>query len=294
MLEIIIPKDEKKPKENPIDLTIDSKNVISESINQGVFENMSNEDYHAIDGISSTQFQDMELSIAIFLNRHIFKYDCEAFAVGNLIHTAVLEPHLLDDYLECSTLKADTVQAIALGKNNPDKIIVPKGSIEVAKEIAKKVMLVYGKYIVSSLKESSVITMNKDTGLIHKCRPDIWMQQSGIILDLKSSKETTHLGFENTIEKYNYHLSAAWYVDTCNYLIESLKLDIPKVTQFGWIIAPKFPPYKPFAFICSDELLEKGRAKYTMLLEKYKSVRDGGKDELFKTAHSYEYKKSNY
>jgi hypothetical protein len=278
---------------NPIDVIIDSKNVITSTINEGVFKNMSNEDYHSIDGISSTQFQDMELSIAIFKNREIFKYDCEAFVVGNLIHTALLEPHLLDDYLECSTAKADTVQAIALAKKNPDKIIVPKGLIEVAKEIAKKVMLVYGKFIVSSLKESSVIVHNNDTGMIHKCRPDIWMQQSGIILDLKSSKETTHLGFENTIEKYNYHLSAAWYVDTCNYLIEKLNLNIPKVTQFGWIIAPKFVPHKPFAFICSSELLEKGREKYNMLLEKYKSVRDGGKDELFKTAYSFEYRKNN-
>lgn len=266
--------------------------IFEHPINEGIFDNLSNSDYHAIDGISSTQFKDMELSIAIFQNRHIFRYDCEAFKTGNLIHTALLEPHLLDEFIECSSATLNTIEAKKTIENNPDKIVVPFGGIEIAKEIAKKVMLIYGKYILNSKKETSVIYYNENTKLLHKCRPDIWLDSLGIVLDLKSSKETDHAGFEGTIEKYNYHVSAAWYMDTINETIKKLKLNIPLVTQFGWIVAPKSAPHKPFAFICSAELIEKGREKYQKLLEKYISVRDGGKDELFKEAHSWSFKKS--
>jgi len=147
---------------------------------------------------------------------------------------------------------------------------------------------------INNKKEISIIYFNDDTKLNHKCRPDIWLQNLGLILDLKSSKETNHIGFESCIEKYNYHVSAAWYKDTINEAIKKLKLNIPLVRVFGWIVAPKFEPYKPFAFVCSDELMEKGREKYQNLLNKYIEVRDGGEDELFKTAHSWEFKKENY
>lgn len=256
--------------------------------------NMSNEDYHAIDGISSTLFQDMELSIAIFKNRDIFKYDCEAFKIGNLIHVSLLEPHLLDNFIECNSLTLNTNEAENFIKAHPDKIVVPKNWIERAKEMAKKTYLIYNQYINLSKKEVSVCYYNEDIKLYCKCRPDMWIQDSGLILDLKSSKETTPKGFESTIEKYNYHVSAAWYIDTCNLIIDKLKLDIPKVTTFRWLVAPKFAPHKPFGLECSQELLEKGRSKYQDLINKYIEVENGGIDHLFSMAHSYEYRKENY
>ena len=295
MLEIEI-EDEKKPEENnAVDLTIDSKNVISESINQGIFENMPKKDYHAIDGVSSTQFQDMELSIAIFENREHFKHSIPAFDVGNLIHDALAFPNFYKHmYMECQTIGLDTVNANNLRKENPDKMIVGPNMIENSEIIAKKVTLIYGKFINLGSKEVSYIFKDPVTGLIFKFCPDLYLKEHGIILDYKTTKETTHAGFLNTIEKYNYHRSAAFYIDCANKVIELFKLDLPKVTQFGWIAIPKESPNKPFGFMASDELIEKGRVSYTNLLDKYMSVKSGGKDELFKVAHSWEYRKENY
>ena len=47
----------------------------SKSIKEGIFFDMPNEEYHSLDGLSSTQFQDLDLSVAIYENRHLFKYD---------------------------------------------------------------------------------------------------------------------------------------------------------------------------------------------------------------------------
>jgi len=129
--------------------------------------------------------------------------------------------------------------------------------------------------------------------MYHKCRPDIWLQEKGIILDYKTSKETTPKAFMNIIEKYNYHLSAAWYIDTVNKAIDILGLDIPKVTQFGWIVSPNYAPYKPYGLVCGEELIEKGREKYSSHLSKLVDVRNGGKDLLFHEAYSWEYRQNN-
>ena len=270
-----------------IDIEIPSNSKVKE----GIFFDMSNKEYHEIDGLSSTQFQDLDLSVAIYENRHLFKYDCEAFRVGTLNHTALLEPHLLDNYIETTTKTFDSEATKKLIENNPDKEVVSLGSIELAKERAEKVKLVYGAYIEQSLKEVSFIVFDEALGLYRKCRADMWLPNHGIVLDYKTSKETNHNGFERVIEVYNYHISCSWYIDTINMCIEKFNLPYPKVTQFGWIISPNYEPYKPFGFIASIELIEKGREDYQRLTNKLLEVRKTGKDYLFKEAHSLEYKK---
>ena len=276
---------------NVIDIEIPSIKKEVKTIKEGIFFDMSNEEYHSLDGLSSTQFQDLDLSVAIYENRHLFKYDCEAFRIGTLNHTALLEPHLLDRYIETTTKTFDSEATKKIIAQNPDKEVVALGSIELAKERAEKVKLVYGAYIEMSLKEVSFIVFDEALGLYRKCRADIWLPNHGIVLDYKTSKETNHNGFERVIEVYNYHISCSWYIDTINMCIEKFNLPYPKVTQFGWIISPNYEPYKPFGFIASIELIEKGREDYQRLTNKLLEVRKTGKDYLFKEAHSLEYKK---
>ena len=276
---------------NVIDIEIPSIKKEVKTNKEGIFFDMSNEEYHSLDGLSSTQFQDLDLSVAIYENRHLFKYDCEAFRIGTLNHTALLEPHLLDRYIETTTKTFDSEATKKIIAQNPDKEVVALGSIELAKERAEKVKLVYGAYIEMSLKEVSFIVFDEALGLYRKCRADIWLPNSGIVLDYKTSKETNHNGFERVIEVYNYHISCSWYIDTINMCIEKFNLPYPKVTQFGWIISPNYEPYKPFGFIASIELIEKGREDYQRLTNKLLEVRKTGKDYLFKEAHSLEYKK---
>ena len=273
---------------NVIDIEIPS----SSKVKEGIFFDMPNKEYHEIDGLSSTQFQDLDLSVAIYENRHLFKYDCEAFRVGTLNHTALLEPHLLDNYIETTTKTFDSEATKKIIAQNPDKEVVALGSIDLAKERAEKVKLVYGAYIEQSLKEVSFIVFDEALGLYRKCRADIWLPNHGIVLDYKTSKETNHNGFERVIEVYNYHISCSWYIDTINMCIEKFNLPYPKVTKFGWIVSPNYEPYKPFGGLAMPDVIEKGRAKYTALTEKYISVKfENGQDELFKSWHTDEFLK---
>ena len=71
---------------NVIDIDIPS--LSKKKIEEGIFFDMSNEEYHSLDGLSSTQFQDLDLSVAIYENRHLFKYDCELLelALQTILH----------------------------------------------------------------------------------------------------------------------------------------------------------------------------------------------------------------
>ena len=262
-------------------------------LQEGYFTKMNNKDYHAIDGISSTTLEDFELSIAIYENRQHFKYHRTAFDVGSLIHDALAYPEdYKNDYIECETIGMDTKKAQEQREANPCKTVVGKGMLEIVEEIVLKTKLIYGNYIEVGAKECSFIFKDEDTGLIYKIRPDLHLLEHGIVLDYKSTKETTHAGFLKTIEPYNYHRSAAFYIDGINKCIDKFKLPFRKVEQFGWICIPKEAPYKPFAFIASDELVEKGRVDYQRLINKYLEVKETGKDELFKVAYSYEFRKN--
>ena len=274
-----------------LDIDISEENQSRISIKEGVFYDISITDYHKIDGLSSTQFQDLDLSVAIYENRHLFKFESEAFNVGNLNHTALLEPHLLHEYIETSTKTFDSKETKKIMELNKDKIVVPYGSIEIAKERAYKTNLIYGKYITPSLKEVSFIVYDEDLRLFRKCRADMWLPNHGIVLDYKTSKEYRPEGFElNSVDAYNYDLSSAWYMDTINMCIDKFKLPYPKVDQFGWIISPNYIPYKPFGGMAEDDIIEKGRVKYAKLVEKYISVTyEGGQDDLFKAMHTKEY-----
>ena len=251
-------------------------------------ENMQNHIYHNIDGVSSTQFDLMRKSMTAFELRQHFKKSCVAFDEGSLIHDAILLPHLLDEmYIESPTKGLDTVSANKLKADNPNKIIVGQGMMDTAKEMAHKVDLIYGDFIRPSYKEVSIFHQNEVTGLLHKFRPDILNLQQKIIIDIKSSSANNHAEFLKVLELYDYDLSAAWYFDTA----EDSTID---VDNFAWIIVPKEKPHCPFGFYCTQELLEKGRSKYQSLLVKYAEFKADGVDELFKPAHSWEYRKENY
>ena len=253
-----------------------------------MIEGLSNEEYHAVDGLSSTQFDLMRKSMAAFKYRKEFKKESVAFDEGNLIHDAILLPHLVEtNYLESLTVGLDTVKANKQREENPDKTIVGKGQIEWAKELARKVDLIYGDYIRPAYKEVSFFHYDEDTGLTFKCRPDIYSKDRGYILDIKSSKATNHREFLRVLEDYDYDLSAAWYFDTlklCGYPVEIV----------GWIVVPKEAPNCPFGFYMTEELLEKGRSKYQDLIQKWMEYKETGVDELFKPAHSWAYRKENY
>ena len=261
-----------------VNIDIDESSI--ESSKRGVFKDgihyMENEEYHELDGISSTNFAIMEKSQAAFEHRKLFPWKSESFVRGDLWHTAVLEPDKMDKYMEASTTSSDSVSAKKLAALNPDKTIVGKGSIADAKFIAKGVHTVYHEIFDdnNTRYEVTVLYNSDDTGMLYKARPDVLFKKPDgtyVIFDLKSTKEENKESFAYAIEKYNYDLSAAWYIDTC-------RLAGIDVVAFGWICVPISGQRVPYAAIASAENVEIGRQKYNGLLGDYLEYKSSGVD----------------
>lgn len=280
-------KDAEKAKEASTKEKI--KETVEPAIANGIHKGMSNKEYHAIDGMSSTRFSIMKKSQRAYKHRDLFAYSTPSFSLGDLRHTSILEPHRLEtEYLESSTLTVDSVASTNLANANPDKIVVGRGMIETSRIVSKRVHSVFGEFIDGSDKEVSIFYNCPHTGLLFKIRCDMLFKRPDgkyIIFDIKNSKENTQKGFEFSIESYDYDLQASWYKDVA-------RLAGLDVVAFGWIVVPSTEPNVPFGMLCSEELEVQGRTKYTDLINEYVEYKKSGADDrLFQQAHGYRYKK---
>ena len=145
--------------------------------------------------------------------------------------------------------------------------------------------------------EVSFFHYHKELDLILQIRPDIYNEKIGMLFDVKSTKADNHREFEKVIEEYNYDLSIAFYYDVlimCGYKVN--------LKYVGWLCVPTSKPHIPFVFRVSQELLEKGRAKYQRYITKYINYMDDLRikgesldliysDIAENEAHSWEYRK---
>jgi len=261
---------------NDIDSTQNSENY-----SFGVHYDMPDKQYRLHKGVSATSIPIIRNSFCAFDNKNLFCGWSPAYSWGSLFHTSVLEPHLLNIYIEASTIGADSISAQTLQSQHPDKIVIGNNQVSKAVKQADNLKVIYGDIIAACKKEVSVIVDDRDnSGLIWKCRPDLLLESHRTVLDLKSSASGTREEFVKTIEKYDYDIQAAFYIDCC----QMARLNVEK---FGWIVQPS-NGNAPFSCIASDELIEKGRAKYQDLLYGYSEYKKGAvNDNLFPEVHSW-------
>lgn len=264
-----------------------------------MIEGMSNKYYHDTGFLSSTKFSLMRLSFRAFENRHLFDFSKPAFDEGNLIHDCILLPDIVDDmYIESPTAGLDTKAAKELREANPHKIIAGQGMIEYYKEVAKLVHVIFPFIQIPTTKtEVSFFHEDEDSGLTFQVRPDIYNPVSGLLCDVKSTKVNNRRDFKNIIDRYDYDLSIAFYIDVIQMCGYKINLD-----YVSWLCVPKDKPHIPFKVPLENYMLEAGRGKYQFLLSEYMKFKKLDQNDLNVIyddlrGHEYyppEYQKENY
>ncbi len=117
--------------------------------------------------------------------------------------------------------------------------------------------------------EQSVYWIDEETGVLCRCRPDLWV--SDIILDLKTTEDARPSVFERSVEKFRYYVQAAFYMDGIaaaekqGGLPEGLQ--VPKHFLFGAL--EKKAPYLNGVYMLDAEAVEIGRREYREDLNTY-------------------------
>lgn len=109
----------------------------------------------------------------------------------------------------------------------------------------------------SALTEHVQLWDDAQTGLPCKAQTDVWVPESRLLVDLKTTRATTYREFLQSCEQYSYDRQAAYYLD-----------GTPDATRFVFLGVQKKAPFAVFYFEASAcrGCVEGGRKKYQRLL----------------------------
>ena len=115
--------------------------------------------------------------------------------------------------------------------------------------------------VISSAKfEKSIFWRDEETGIMCKCRPDIW--NDPVCADLKTTKDASPKGFQSSAMKYGYFLQAAM-------LYEGLKSIGMPFEAFLFICVEKKKPYSGGMYLLDDAALQHGLYVFRLLLRRF-------------------------
>lgn len=260
-----------------------------------LIHDMSNSAYHSTEGtFSSSQLKDVIDDEELFIRKHIKKEiprdESEAFDTGTYFHTGVLEPHLLGKEVIVYPGKTRYGENWnAFKKKHSGKCIVTlgqenqgRGMVEAVKnspvamnylkdgqpEVSFFVKLVVSGHNIYAPHYGKKITPygwvdgespGKGVEFIVKVRADYLSKTCVIDLKSTSGRANKQESIRQSISKYKYDLSAAFYLDIFSLVREGL--------EFYWIFASKENPCCGTWF-ATPKTVAVGRAKWTWAVKK--------------------------
>ena len=185
-----------------------------------IVKEMSNSDYRAREWLSSSDIK-MLLENPYKYKIGYKKPKSENLALGSAVHSLILEPeNFKRDFLIMPDLNLRTKE----GKEE-------KAKLEYEAESSGKILIKEDSYkkaldIVDNFKQRSVFDMFKNgvaevsffseiNGIKCKARPDYFIQDKGIILDLKTTSQENGASPDNflkAIANFKYYIQAKWYM----------------------------------------------------------------------------------
>lgn len=225
----------------------------------GIYDDLSNEDYHADHSLSNSGIKHILQSPAHYSH---FRFegikDTKALRMGRAIHVATLEPHLFDSIYHAAPIvnkrtnvgKAELAEFIDNLPDGGEPIDVEEREnvLRIAKAVqsnpaVKRAGLLEGK------AESSIFWTDEETGARCRIRPDMlgsWM------VDLKSTENASQIEFGKSISNYGYHTQDAMYSAGAEASGVEFKgfafLAVEKSAPYGVTIQLVTPEYRAIGF----------------------------------------------
>lgn len=255
-------------------------------------DELSNEDYHKSEGVSSTFLRSLIENTASKAHwNRLNPTSNSSMDLGNLIHTLVLEPDTFDKrYLilpESHKQKGESIK-----KNQP--------YYQEAKELSKTVLSFKENQDLDLLRQN--LEHNLDYQLIRhmrtkgkpevslmwhekiygmdvtlKSRPDWLWEKEGFIFDLKTCQDASDDGFAKSVQNRTYLLQA--YMAMRGYE----KCFGRKAMQHVWVVIENSKPYDINSFYLDPkdpeyghELYEVGKDLFYKAMKIYKECKQSG------------------
>lgn len=184
----------------------------------GVHPSIPNDDYHSGPGVSKSGLWSIHTKSPAHF-KFAPREEKNHFAIGEAGHIAVLEP----DTFEARVMKGPAdrrgnawkdAQAEA---NNSDRLLLTEGDYDKALLIRD---VIHANALVSAIIRSahsqiehSAYWVDEETGVLCRCRPDLYRPDLGLMLDLKTTTDAHPDAFARSVVNYGYHSQEAFYAD---------------------------------------------------------------------------------
>ena len=192
-----------------------------------------------------------------------------AMKFGSALHMNVLQPNEFHKhYIVSPKFDKRTKQGKAdyeeFTNNNMFKTVISEQENDTIQKMTSKL---FGdndavQLLTNGLKEQIIAWKNEEYNV--KCRGmlDVYRKDVGIIVDLKTTQDSSYYGFASSVRKFKYYKQAAFYMDAIG------------AEEFYIVAIEKNAPYSLNIIQIGDDLLDKGREMYSRDLEIYKYCTD--------------------
>ena len=251
-------------------------------IKPGVYNDLSIEDYHRDDALGhSGMIQLLRSGLHFDTWRRTINQPTEAMEFGTAFHLAMLEPELFNDRIAVQPDSIGTRRGKAWDEfqdESAGKIILRRenektgfniltGMIESLERpghtTARQLVRAQSRII-----EQSIFWDHH--GVMLKCRPDLNIPDILTLGDLKSCVDASAVGFGRQAANLGYDIQAALYLSGVNQDQDEFYRD------FIFICVEKTPPHAIAVRPAPQEMLDAGRGKIRMALDRYMECQVAG------------------
>jgi exodeoxyribonuclease VIII len=245
---------------------------------------MPNAEYHSVDGVSSSNLSLLAESPVHLANKNLFKYgESQTFAFGSLVHSLVLEPHkTADEFVVMPSFDGRTKDGKAAKEsfeaNAQGKLVIKADDYIIAEKMALNVLSIAGGLFRGGVAESSYFA--DDDGVLVKCRPDYYIEEHGLVIDVKTTADISEFGIRKSITNYHYNWSAAWYLRVLNLLGLPAK-------KFVFVFVEKTAPYMVKIRELKPETLDTAHYEIDVMLASYREYLATGNAKIIHEAATF-------
>lgn len=250
---------------------------------EGIFFNTSDDEYHSIEGASSSRLGYLRQSGAHMKARIAQPKESDALDEGKLIHEAVLEPRRWteNDYVrgpvgDRRTKAVKEAWDAAILEHGVERVIRPT-VYDTCHGIAMAVKIhgPVSELLEGSETEVTIMWEDPDTGVQCKGRIDILPPSvnhmlSNSIGDVKSTVDASMRGFAHHYYRFDYYRQMAFY-------LQGLEVLGHRREHARIVAVEKTPPFGIGFFRCDEGSLDAGFQENQVLLRKYAEYQARGK-----------------
>lgn len=239
----------------------------------------TNAEYHSLgkEVISASGLKMIaKKSVAHYLSSAGIK-ETDSMRLGTAVHAKILEPENYDNDIAVLPemnlrTKDGRAERDAFEANNKGKTIIRTDDLDTIQGI----YLNYRNHpLAPRLLNNAKIEYShygEIQGIPIRCRPDAYVEETGVIIDVKTCQDNSPKAFRSDVFKYGYHIQAAFY---CESLKKILDRNFSPL-NFRFIAVETNYPFSCEVYALSEEMIEWGYKAMEKAWDEWKLYKETG------------------